>query len=254
MQAFRELLQETFVERCRKNPKYSLRAYARSLGIEASPLSSILRGKRPLTAKMCERLGIALGMSLDKIQNFQNKHDGRHNESSSQHEFQQITLDTYAIISDWYHYAILELIKTKGFKPKIARIAKTLGISPTETQIAVDRLKRVGFLEIDKRGRWHDTTADGLATNISDNLTSGASKKLQKQILEMSIRALEELPFDVRNHTSITMAAHPEDLPQAIAKIKKFRRDLCHFLEKNKNPTQVYNLAISLYPVTREEN
>lgn len=242
-----KLLQSEFVERCRKNPRYSLRAYAKALGIEASPLSAILRGKRPLTKKTSQKLGLALGLRLDEVESIQA------NRKSRVAKFQQITLDHYALISDWYHYAILELTKTKSFKPNVAQVAKTLGITPTETHIAVERLCRLGLLEIKPSGRWVDATTNGFATNIEGELTSHASKKLQKQVLEMSLQALEALPTSVRNHTSITMAIHPDDLPIAKEKIKKFRRELCAFFERRKDPEQVYQLAISLYPLTKQE-
>lgn len=244
---FRLFLQQEFVSRCRKNPRYSLRAFAKSLSIEPSPLSAILRGKRPITEKMKKRLGLAIGIPLESLSQFTKS------EANPGTEFQQLTLDSYAIISDWYHYAILELIRLKSFKPDLTFISKTLSISKTEAHIAIERLQRVGLLEIKSNGKWVDTSTNGLATNINDDLTSQASKKLQKQILEMAIQALETLPTHVRNHTSITMAINPEDLPEAKMRIKNFRRELCDFFERNKKPTQVYNLGISLYPVTKVE-
>jgi uncharacterized protein (TIGR02147 family) len=170
-------------------------------------------------------------------------------------EFQQITLDTFAIISDWYHYAILELIRVRNFKGDAQWIAKALGITKSEVNIAIERLERVGLLEITKNGRWVDCSANGHATNINGTFTSAASKKLQKQVLEKSIQALMEIPIEKRNHTSATFAMSPKDLPMAIEKIKKFRRKLGMQLESNPKPTQVYQLGISLYPITNiEEN
>lgn len=236
------VLQQEFVNRCRKNSSYSLRAFAKSLGIEASPLSAILRGKRPLTPKTQQRLALAMGMNLGDIQQF-----ARVTPAPS---FQQLTVDNYAIISDWYHFAILELIAVKGFKANLAYVARTLGISQTEASIAVERLRRVGLLEI-KNGKWVDKTPSGYVTNINGELTSQAAKKLQRQILEMSLKALEELPTAVRNHTSMTMAINPEDLSVAKEKITKFRRELCAFLNRNKAPTKVYQLAVSLFPLSK---
>lgn len=245
---FRILLQQEFVKRCRKNPKYSLRAFARSLGIEASPLSAILRGKRPLTKKTQKKLGLALGLSLNELERFKNATD------TVAVNYQQLTLDNYALISDWYHYAILELTRIESFRPDLKYIAKTLNISQTEAHIAVERLQRLGLLETSEDGNWLDTTPNSYATNINGDLTSPASKKLQRQVLEMSLNALEDLPTEVRNHTSMTMAIDPADLPVAKEMIKKFRRELCVFLERNQNPKSVYQLAVSLYPLTKQEN
>lgn len=246
--SLRMALQREFVERCRKNSAYSLRAFARSLGIEASPLSGILRGKRTIGPKLRKQLGLALGLSSEELDGLRDKKNLRLK------EFQQITLDNYALISDWYHYAILELIRIKSFKPSLSFVAQTLDITNTEAHIAVERLKRLGLLEVNDHGEWIDTSKDGFATNINDSITSAASKKLQRQILELSLKALDTVPIEKRDHTSMTMAVNPKDLPEARARIKKFRRELCAYLERNEKPTEIYQLGIGLFPVTKNED
>lgn len=242
---FRLLLQQELIERCRKNPKYSLRAFAQALGIVPSALSDMMNGKRTITKASIEKLGLALGMNLSEVQ----KYTQGVIQKSTQ-DYQQLTMDTYAIIADWYHYAILELMKLKGFKKDLVWIARALNISKGEANAAFERLCRVGLIKVDKKGRWIDTSS-GFSTNIEDsNLTSAANRKLQKQILEMSTKALETLSPKVRNHTSMTMAINPKKLPIAIEKIKEFRRELAEFLENDKDITEVYHLAISLFPAS----
>jgi uncharacterized protein (TIGR02147 family) len=243
--SFRIFLQQELVRRCRSNSKYSLRSFARTLDVSPSALSAILSAKRALTTKMIKRLALKLDLNLEEINQFV---------SAAKTEvvtFQQVTLDTFAIISDWYHYAILELIRVKSFKPDKTWIASALGITRNEVNMATDRLERVGLLKIQTDGRWVDTSFGGNATNIERNLTSSAQRKLQKQILEMSIKALEQVPIEHREHSSITMAINPLDLPLAKEKIKAFRRELMNSLEQTSEPTQVYNLGVSLYPVTK---
>src|SRR5437870_2408839 len=106
---FRHLLQQELLKRCKNNPMYSLRAFARALRIEPSALSSILRNKRPITEKMKRRLGIELGLTPVQLKKFQIPARKAKDLQKSKLDFQKITLDTFAIISDWYHYAILEL-------------------------------------------------------------------------------------------------------------------------------------------------
>jgi len=58
-----EFLISTFNERKDKNPRYSLRAFARSLGVSSGQLSEILSGKRPLSHKLARRISIALTLT-----------------------------------------------------------------------------------------------------------------------------------------------------------------------------------------------
>ena len=60
---FRTCLQNELINRCEKNPNYSLRAFAKSLDIGPSALSQIVRGKRKLTKKMTLRLADRLDIS-----------------------------------------------------------------------------------------------------------------------------------------------------------------------------------------------
>jgi uncharacterized protein (TIGR02147 family) len=247
---FKSLLQEELLVRCRKNPSYSLRSFAKYLDISHSALTEMLNGKRKITPKSMEKLGLVLGLSIEEIVNFQKTIRENQSENLKQKaSYQQLTIDQFAIISDWTHYAILELIKIKNFPHTAHHIAKALGITKSESNIAIERLQRIGLLECNDEGKFFEIN-NGFATNISGNLTSAGSKKLQKQILEQSIQALMTLPIEERNHTSMTMAIDPKLLPEAILRIRKFRRELSEFLETEGNPSEVYQFSLSLFPIT----
>lgn len=53
---FQQYIANKFERRKKINPRYSLRAFAQHLNIQASLLSRILRGKIPLTEKALKRL------------------------------------------------------------------------------------------------------------------------------------------------------------------------------------------------------
>lgn len=246
--SFRSHLQEELVRRCKSNQSYSLRSYARALGVSSSALSAILNGKRPLTKKSTLRLGSALGLKLSEIENFT---ESKAEQKAVESDVQQLTLDTFAIVSDWYHFAILELIRVKGFKPDAAWIARSLGLSRSEVNIAVERLQRVNLLTVDSSGKWRDNSVNGKLTNINGQLTDISAKQFQRQILEKAAQALQELPTEVRSHTGMMFAVSPKDLPDARKRIQKFRRELAEMFERSSAPEHVYQLAVALYPLTQ---
>ncbi len=69
-QDFRSFLQDELEKRCKKNPRFSLRAFARTLEVEPSALSKILHGKRALTPKMLMRMASQLGLPEQDIERF----------------------------------------------------------------------------------------------------------------------------------------------------------------------------------------
>ncbi len=233
-------LQKEFENRCEKNRHYSLRSFARSLRIPVSSIQGILSGSRPLTPKTAERLAYTLGWIEDlKPQD----------QAPTPQEYQQLTLDMFSVISDWYHYAILELTKTKGFKPDPVWVAKRLKISASEVRIAVERMGRLGLLEV-KPNSWTEKEEGADITNISGVASSEGSRKYQRQSLQKSLQAVEEVPVELRDHTSMVMGIDPEDLPEAREMIKEFRRRFTKKLESKKNPKEVYQIQISFFPLT----
>ncbi len=242
---FRLWLQRQFTERCKKNGRYSLRAFAKSLKMDASSVSQILSGKRKLSRKstlaVCEMLS-ATPKELRAFGLIQAK-------QGAVDEFTQLNFDTYAVISDWYHYAILELTYVNGFKANPKWIAKKLAITAEEAKSAVERLKRLGLL-MEENGSLIKTSK--LLTNHSVVSTSGAHKQLQKQIIEKALLAIDGCDAEEKDITSMTMAIDVQNMDRARALIKKFRRDLCALLEDGIQ-SRVYHLGIQLYPVSESE-
>lgn len=234
---FRTHLQNQLTNRCRSNSRYSLRAFAKTLQLDPSSVSQILSGKRNASPQMMEKICAKVGWPLSY-----------HPQQKSNADYFLLTQDAFAAISDWYHYAILDLTLTKGFKSDTGWIARKLGISHSEAQIAVERLKRLGMLveerKILKKGKSH-------YANYTPGQTSEAHREYQRQILRKALEAVDTCDPEDKDITCITIAANPKKLEAAREKIKKFRRDLCAFLEDGTGET-VHVMAVQLFPLTKK--
>ncbi len=236
-QDFRLYLQQVFTTRSKNNPRYSLRAFAKSLGVNHAPLSQILHGKRPLTPKTQIRLASALGLGPEEVKKFRATSLSSNPYASL--DFQEMSVDVFNLISEWYYDAILELAHLKSFKMNPKWIAKALGITINEVNIAVERLKRLGY-----PNTLVNTTHIGNFTNV-------AKKNYQKQALKMAADAIDQVPKSYRDHSSVMLAINIKDLPKVKEKIKKFRRNLSAFLQrKNAKPNEVYQLCVSFFPIS----
>lgn len=153
------------------------------------------------------------------------------------------------MISEWYHYAILELTYVSGFKSEAKWIAKKLSITVEEAKAATERLKRLGLL-LEENGSLIKSSK--FLTNLSSVNTSAAHQELQRQIIEKSLLAIDGCNQEEKDITSMTMAIDIANLPKAKEIIKKFRRELCALLEDGEQ-SQVYNLAIQLYPISNKQ-
>lgn len=246
---FKTYLKNELLERIKKNPRYSLRAFAGQLNLDPSTLSKMLNGKRPIGQKVTVQMAAQLGLSKNQVSKFLTAKSTESEDVQTDYKF--LALDQFAVISDWFHFAILELSMVNGFKPSRDWIAKALGMKAIEVDAAIDRLIRVGLLEITANGQWVDLSS-GFTTNISSDMTSSAHRKLQEQLLTKAILA-QQGPRDRRDHSAMTMAINSSRIPEAKEKIRQFRRSLTKFLTEDADKDSVFSLNIALFPLTKNE-
>ncbi|MGE3973245.1 MAG: TIGR02147 family protein [Bdellovibrionales bacterium] len=244
---FRQYLQLELLRRCEKNPSYSLRAFAQALKIDHSTLSQLLRGKRSLSEKMLITLANALDLGPQEIEPFRSKL----NKDGSRQGIQDLSIDSFIVMSEWYHDAILELMRLETFQNDPKWIAKQLKITVSQVTIALERLERLDLIEIPKSGMWI-SHADRTEVGIETSFTNSALRKYQKQILTMGIEALENVQKESRHNISSTVAIAMADLPKAKKMLNDFRRKFSGFLQREKvQSNQVYQLGICFYPLTQ---
>lgn len=243
--AFLKKMRSELLLRTKKNPRYSMRSFSRYIGVDQSALVQIMNGKRPLTDKMCLRVAPKLSLSSFETKElmgvtFEEGEDTSH--------YASIKQETFDLISNWYHYAILELTYIKGFKFSEKSVARVLGITIFEARSAIGRLQKLGFLKVTRGGKWIDSLGDSY--DQGNFASEEANKQLQEQILSKAITALYEVDYDKRVQSSMTAAISKEKIPYAKKKIVKFIRDLTKELHGS-NRDEVYHLSVSLYPVSK---
>lgn len=249
----RQMLFEEFRRRQAKNPRYSLRAFARHLNLPPGRLSQYISGKRAITAgalrKICDRLGVSPTTEEALLASAMRK-KGSH---SSDTDFYLVSAreareadDVFRVIAEWEHFAILSLIRLRGQKHDAASLARRLGVRKSKVEAAVARMCSIGLLSR-SRGRLVRTHA---RIRTSDGVSSRALRIVHRDIIEQAMACLEHTPLDRRSITSITMPVNTRKLPEAVERIKAFRRSMSEFLE-GANADEVYNLNVQLVPVTK---
>jgi uncharacterized protein (TIGR02147 family) len=156
--------------------------------------------------------------------------------------------DTSAIISGWYHYAILELTHLEHFKPDSRWIARVLGIETDEVNLALSRLVRLRLLEMAARDRWVDRSGNTTASLAEFNRT--AVQRLSEEVRRLMLRALGSVAEGRAEHSSTTVALNTAQLPIILERIARFRRELNALVDQEPVRDDVYQLEINLFPMT----
>lgn len=250
---FAVFLQNEFVRRLKNNPRYSMRAFAEFLGIHSGSLSQILKGKRVVSdrqlIKLSERLGFTESEAKSQFTTSNTNNDFSNLNRS--YSAEQLTQDTFKIISEWHHFAILEMTLLADFTPDSKWLSKKLGLSEAECLMAVERLKRADLL-IFENDAWQARYKNVSTIGMTD--TSLALRRMQKSILQKAIDALDEVDVSLRDQSTLTVAINQKDLPKVKDRITEFRRSLNQELGQSHGFDQVYNLTIAFYPLLTPSN
>ena len=115
------------------NPRFSLRAFARRLGVNHSTLSQWIRGKRQLTPSAIESLGKRLGLSARQVRVF---------------------VEHRSVAGP--DLALLGLTHRQEFRADTRWIARELQVTVDEANIALQRLLRLDLLQMTACDRWID--------------------------------------------------------------------------------------------------
>jgi len=125
--SFRELLTCELAQRQAKNPSYSLRAFARSIGVNHSTLSQIIRGKRPLTKRNIQKICIGLGYSEQLTKEIMVNNLPAVIEQSLINE--NFSIQAYSFLSSTVIRSMLEAKKLNGFSSELKWLSENLGLN-----------------------------------------------------------------------------------------------------------------------------
>lgn len=245
-EGFRDLLQRELASRCAVNPQYSLRAFARSLKIDHSTLSQILRRKRRLTADVIRALAQAIGLPADDVDRFVACEDQVAGQAASDRHERQLHAEALEVITQGHHFAILELTRLESFRPDSRWIARVLDLSVQDVNLAITRLLHLGLLRMASRTTWIDTSEHAFAQ--LQNLPAVMVRDLTARIARLAIAGNE------RDHvvSSTTVAINRRRLPHVAAYLERVRCELSRLLQdESASPDDVFQLDILLYPLTR---
>lgn len=245
-------IKEDLSQKQRANPHYSLRAYARDLGVHPATMSQIIKGNRPLPLKDSGRVVEKMNLGpkertlfLESLLKSKVKLDNIKIDDLDE----RFMLDEshYKIIAEWEHYAVLDLFELKGFEATLLEISQRLGITENRADVVVNNLLTAGLLSAEKDATFKKVHED---VRTTEDIKSQALKDSHKEAMKMGIDKLDEIEVELRDFSSTTVAVDLDKLPEAKAIIREFRQKMSKLLRDGEK-TDVFQLAIQFYPLTK---
>jgi uncharacterized protein (TIGR02147 family) len=257
---YQEFLKNELDSRKTANSSYSLRAFARDLELTPPVLSSILNGKKGISTERAKKIAQKLKLNKNQFEWFVASAGSLHARSQKvrstfkekmslcekPNEFNELSLDYFKVIADWYHFAILELTYLENFQADFEWIAEKLGISTKEVSDAVARLLKLDLLEI-KNGRWIDTFKFLVTPN---DVPSLSLKKYHSQLIQKSQKALFDQDVEKREYGSHVVSIDSDKLPELKKYIREFRNNFEKLVNSSKKKNDVYCLSLQFFSLT----
>jgi uncharacterized protein (TIGR02147 family) len=260
---YRTYLADYYAFKKSESPVFSHRFFAKKAGV-TSPnyLKLVMDGQRNLTKKSLVKFAAALGLKGLRAEFFENLVFFNQAEATSDRNvfygkilrtrakagLRKLDDAQFQLYSHWRHIAVRELAALKDFRADAKWVAKRLGkaITEREAEESLDLLSRLGLLK---------KTANGFAqsdVNIttSDEVRSLLVKNYHHQMMGMAASALDSLPADKRDVSSITIPIRSRDLGRLKEQIQLMRKELLNLSAEPGAGEDVVQVNIQCFPLT----
>ena len=258
-----EYLQTVLNERKSKNSRYSLRAFSGQLGFKSpSTISSILSGNRKLSLSTALQISSHLGHTPKEARYLEllihlEKNLERDQKSRVLDELRTIkpdmkyekhSLDTFRLIADWYHLAIVALSKKANFDLTPSSVSEAFGaeVSKNQAKVALDRLDRLGFINKNNQKTNSDPVLFG------DSIKDNAVKQYHKDVIKKGYEAIETQSLNERNLRGSAICLKKENYQKACEIIERCHKEILNL--SSKDGDDVYQSNTQLFKLTKFQN
>jgi uncharacterized protein (TIGR02147 family) len=249
------ILQKRLGELMEKNPQFSLRALAKRLKVSPSHLSRVMRGQKNFSHQSTLRLAHELDLDREQTERILKELSAARTQRKEspllaerdERTHRVMAFETFRLVAEWYHFPLLELIRTKGFRHEEAWIAKRLGLAPSVVATALDRLEKLGFIKR-AAGKIHLREAEMLKT--PDDIRDIAIRKHHTQMLAKAAEALEVDPL-MREFQALNLGVDPSEMNEAKKAIREFVKSFNKKFSKDRGH-EVYQLNVQFFSLTKD--
>ncbi len=267
-QNYRVYLKDYYNEE-KKNKKYfSYRYFSNKAGINASAfLYYVIQNKRNLTKKSATKISIAIGHSNQEAEYFENLVFFNQAETIKEKAvyynkiielrkpvlITEIGEDRYDYYSKWYHSIVREVVTLIDFNGNYKVLSEFLSpkISAKEAKSSIELLEKLGFIEKDDNGLYHQT--DNLIKVKPDATQAFIIEKFQIDMLELAIKAYDRIPRKERMSASTTFSISNDTYNLFVLKTREFRKELMEIARLDDNPEQVFQFTFNLFPLSKKQ-
>jgi uncharacterized protein (TIGR02147 family) len=264
-QNYRTYLRDYYNEQKATRRNFSYRSFSEKADIKApSFLYYVIEGKRNLTKSSIVKISQAIGHNRDEADYFENLvffnqaqtitektfYYSRIVETRKPLDIDAVSQDRYEYYRAWHHSVVREVVTFFDFQGDFAKLGAFLipPIGTREARESINLLERLGFIEGDEDGRYHQT--DNLVFAKGGPTDSFILEKFQTEMLTVSMKAYDTVPVRERMSTATTFSISPETFELFKMRIRELQHQLMEMARIDQKPSRAYQLNLNFFPVS----
>jgi uncharacterized protein (TIGR02147 family) len=255
---FQEVMKKKYQELFERNPKFSVRAFARRIGMQPAATNEILKGSRRVSKKLAEKIAERLKLSPtekhDLVKLFPETKNNTRSKKVSTHQ-PQMTLSNelgeaeIKLTLNWVHFALLSLIKTTQFKSDVTWIADKFSVTEKQVKGAIENLIQSKLITRDENGNLSRTFE---RIHTSDNVPCETLKKAHLSDMKLAVDKLVSVDVTLRDYSSMVFRGNPQQIEKAKLILRKAQDEIEEIMDQG-DAQEVYKVCTYLFPLTVEE-
>ncbi len=238
------ILNRELTEIKKKNPRYSLRAYSKKIGVGFGSMSDLINRKRSLSPQLGKKILEKLALEKAQVQRF--------SDQINKEIAKTVTLvprEAQLLVENWYYFAILNILALESCPKSNSEIADRLGLTETTVERGLASLVDWGFL-LKSESDYLVVTNDW---ETSDGIPSESIKKSHLGSLDLARKAVLNLSVEQRDLTSFVFNGNSEQLDKVRGEIRKFMKKVNKQMSVGQSDS-VFKINIQLFPIDQWNN
>lgn len=243
-QLFYSALETRFKTIKKKNPRFSIRAYAKMAKISPAGMSGLLKrtDEWNLTPDRAVVIFEHIGVSEKEINHLLTLSNQKPKYNAS-----LLPEKDYDILTDWTFQAILFSFDL-SVPPTEAEMAEKFGISHEKVAEVIAELMKRGLLE--KGPDQNIFRNRDQQWKTSDDIPSEVIRKHHLVNFDILCKAVQALPVEKRDVTSMTFAGSKEQFDLVKKEIRTFHERIFAIMDSAETKDEVFKVVVGLTPLT----
>jgi uncharacterized protein (TIGR02147 family) len=261
---YRKYLKDDFERRKSRNDKFSIRAFAKKLDINAGTVTRILSGKRNISENTAEKLikylksrkrGEKYFKLLVKFNQTDNTMERRicyeQIKSYRKVNVKSLGADQYEYFSKWYNVAIREILNFYDFHGNYKKLAGMINprIKPGQARQAIRDLEKLQLIKKNKKNKWE--LCNRLITT-GDKWKNTDIHTFQINMNELGKKAMDNFNRHERDISTITLSLSQKGFKKIAELLKKTRKQIIEIANSDKKVDRAYQANFQLFPLSKE--